>query len=202
MSKFSLFVALMAGLALSLPVAAKMYKWVDDKGVTHYGETVPPEYAHKDRTELNKAGREVGRKEVLTPEERLAKERAEAQKREEEEAAREQKRRDRALVSTYSNVEEIDLARSRNLQQVEARIGSIGSQIKMVESSLTGLRKEADGYNAAGKKIPASLQDDLKESQERMAKLQLDMEKARAEKADLDARYDADKARYRELTGK
>lgn len=202
MSKFKLFVALMAGLAFSFPVAAKMYKWVDDKGVTHYGETIPPEYAHKDRTELNKAGRTVGKKEVLTPEERLAKEQAEAQKREEEEVAREQKRRDKALISTYSNVEEIDLARSRNLQQVEARIDSIGSQLKMVESNLTGLKKEADGYNAAGKKIPPSLQEDLKESQERMAKMQQDMEKARAEKADLDARYDADKARYKELTGK
>lgn len=202
MTKSKLLVALIAGLAFSLPVAAKMYKWVDDKGVTHYGETIPPEYAHKDRSELDKSGRVVEKKEVLTPEERRANEEAEAKKRADEAAAQERKRRDKALVNTYSSEKEIDLARNRNLQQVEARIGSIGSQLKMADSNLAGLKKEVDGYNAAGKKIPASLQEDLKESQERLAKLQQDMEKAKAEKAALDARYDADKVRYKELTGK
>jgi hypothetical protein len=30
-------------LALALPAAAQMYKWVDEKGVTHYTETPPPD---------------------------------------------------------------------------------------------------------------------------------------------------------------
>jgi len=202
MTRLKLAVALIAGIAFSLPAAAKMYKWVDDQGVTHYGETVPPEYADKDRSELNKAGRVIKKNEVLTPEERRAKEQADAEKRAEDEAAREQKRRDKALLSTYSNEKEIDLARGRNLQQVEARINSINSQLKMAEGNLAGLKKETDGYNAAGKKIPASLQEDMKESQARLAKLQHDLEKAKAEKTALDARYDAEKARYKELTGK
>ncbi|WP_435628076.1 DUF4124 domain-containing protein [Candidatus Ferrigenium straubiae] len=202
MTKFKLFAALIAGIAFSLPAAAKMYKWVDDKGVTHYGETVPPEYAGKDRTELNKEGRAVKKQEVLTPEERRASEQSGAKKRAEEEAALEQKRRDKALVNTYSNSSEIDLARNRNLQQVEARITSINSRLKMAEDNLAGLNKEADGYNSAGRKVPASLREDLKETQERVTKLLQDQEQAKAEKAALDARYDADKARYKELTGK
>jgi len=202
MTKLKLFAALIACLAFSFPVAAKTYKWVDDKGVTHYGETVPPEYAGKDRTELNKAGRVIKKEEVLTPEERLANEQAHAKKRADEEASREQRRYDKALLSTYSNEKEVDLARNRNLQQVEARINSIGSQLKMADGNLAGLKKEADGYKVSGKKIPASLQEDLDESQVRLTKLQQDMEKAKAEKAALDARYDADKARYKELTGK
>lgn len=202
MSKYRLLAALIAGLAFSLPASAKMYKWVDDQGVTHYGETIPPEYANKDRAELNKAGRTVKKQEVLTPEERRASEEKNAEKRAEEKAALEQKRRDKALVNTYSNSNEIDLARNRNLQQLDARINSINSQLKMAEGNLAGLKKEADTYNASGKKIPASLQEDLKEAEERLAKLQQDQEKAGAEKAALNARYDADKARYRELTGK
>ena len=202
MTRLKLAVALIAGIAFSLPVAAKMYKWVDDNGTTHYGETIPPEYANKDRSELNKAGRAINKKEALTPEERLAKKQADAKKREEDAAAREQKRRDRALTSTYSNEKEIDLARNRNLQQVEARINTINSQIKTAEGNLASLKKEADGYNAAGKKIHDNLQADLNVSQARLAKLQKDMGKAQAEKAALNARYDADKARYKELTGK
>ena len=202
MTKLKLFAALIAGIAFSFPVAAKMYKWVDDKGVTHYGETIPPEYANKDRSELGKSGRVVAKKEVLTPEERLASEQADVKKRADEEAALERKSRDKALVNTYSNEKEIDLARNRNLQQVEARINSINSQLKMANDNLLAFQKEADALAKAGKKIHPSLQEDLKESQERLAKLQQDMEKAKAEKAALDARYDADKARYKELTGK
>ncbi len=202
MSQFKLFIALAAGIALSFPATAKLYKWVDENGTTHYSETIPPKYADKDRAELNKTGRVIKQQEVLTPEERRAKEEADARKREEEEAAREQKRRDNALVSTYSNVDEIELARTRNLQQVEARINSINSQVKSANDNLLSFQKEVDRYNAADKKIPASLQDDLQESQSRLGALQQDLENAKAEKAALDARYDADKARYRELTGR
>lgn len=205
MTQLKSFAALIAGIAFSLPVAAKMYKWVDDNGTTHYGETIPPEYADKDRSQLDK-GRVTKKVEVLTPEERraeeAAKKTADAKKRADEELALEQKRRDKALVNTYSNEKEIDLARSRNLQQVDARINSIGSQLKMANDNLLALQKEAEGLSKAGKKAPPSLQEDIHETQTRLSKLQQDLDKANAEKAAMDARYDADKARYRELTGK
>lgn len=202
MTKLKLLVALAIGIAFSLPVSAKMYKWVDDKGTTHYGETIPPEYANKNRTELDKGGRVIEKKEVLTPEERRANEQADAKKRVADEAALEAKRRDKALVNTYSNEKEIDLARSRNLQQIDARVNSINSQIKTANGSLQGFQKEADGFTKAGKPIPQTLQEDLKESQARLDKLKQDLEKATAEKTTIEARYDADKARYKELTGK
>src|ERR1700687_4653235 len=98
MTKPKLFVALITGLTLSLPVAAKLYKWVDDNGTTHYGETIPPEYANKDRVELNEEGRVIKNQEVITPERRLAKEQEDAKKREEEKAAFEQQRHDKTLT--------------------------------------------------------------------------------------------------------
>ena len=202
MIKTGLLVVFAIGITFSLPVAAKMYKWVDDKGTTHYGETIPPEYANKNRTELDKGGRVIEKKEVLTPEERRANEQAEAKKRAADEAALEAKRRDRALVNTYSNEKEIDLARSRNLQQIDARVNSISSQVKTANGSLLGFQKEADGLTKAGKPIPQTLKDDLQESQARLDKLKQDLEKATAEKTAIEARYDADKARYKELTGK
>ena len=202
MTQLKLIAVFIAGIAFSFPVAAKMYKWVDDKGTTHYGETIPPEYADKDRSELGKSGRVIEKKEVLTPEERRANEQADIKKRGDEQAELERKRRDKALVNTYSNEQEIDLARNRNLQQIEARINSINSRLKMANDNLLAFQKEAEARAKAGKKIYPSLQEDLKESQARSARLQQDLEKAKAEKATLDARYDADKARYKELTGK
>ena len=202
MTRSGLLVALIAGITLSLPVSAKLYKWVDDNGVTHYGETIPPEYADKDRAVINKEGRITKKSVSLTPEEILAKEQAEEKKRSEKEAALELKRRDNALINTYSNEQEIDLARKRNLQQLEARVNSINSQIKTAQGNLLGLQKESDDLAKANKKLPASLREDLQEHQSRLDKLQQDLKKAESEKAALEARYDADKARYRELTNK
>jgi hypothetical protein len=197
-----LLAALVASLTFSLPVAAKLYKWVDNDGVTHYGETIPPEYADKDRTELNQSGRVIKQENVLTPEEQRAKREADAGKREDEKAALEKKRHDHTLLSTYSNEQEIDLARSRSLQQVEARLSSVNSQLKLASDNLLALQKEANRYTDTKKPIPNSLQEDLNESQERQDRLQQSLKNVEAEKASIEARYDADKVRYRELTGK
>jgi hypothetical protein len=179
-----------------------MYKWVDDRGQTHYGETIPPEYANKDRTELGKDGRIIKKTDVLTPEEHRAIEQAEVQKRAEDKAVLEKKRRDQSLLNTFSSVKEIDLSKARNLQQVEGRINSMTVQIKMTQDTLQGHQKEADSKAKAGKKIPTSLQEDIDETQQLLEKQQLDLEKFKAEKIAVEQRYEADKVRYMELTGK
>lgn len=201
-NKLKLCVALITGITFSLPVAAKLYKWVDDKGTTHYGETIPPEYADKDRVELNQAGHVIKNEEVVTPERRRAKELEDAKKRDDDNVVLEQRRHDRTLLNTYSNVKEIDQARLRSVQQIDASINVLNSYIKTANDNLLGLQKEADGYTNANRKIPASLEEDLQEAEARLAKLQHDAEKPNAEKAALEARFTADKARYMDLTGK
>ena len=192
--------------AFSLPAEAKMYKWVDDAGVTHYGETIPPQYADKDRVELNRSGRVVNTTDVLTPDELRAQREAQAQEkaeqREQERAKQEQQRHDRMLVNTYSNSAEIDLARKRNLQQIESRINSFNAQIKIIEDNLTTLNKEADGYIQKKRPVPQSLQEDVIEMKSRLEKLEADLQKPISEREALNARFDADKARFHELTGK
>jgi predicted RNase H-like nuclease (RuvC/YqgF family) len=202
MTKLKFFFALITGLTLSFPAAAKLYKWVDDNGVTHYGETIPPEYADKDREELNKYGRVIKSEEVMTPERRREKEQEEEKQREAEKAALEQQRHDRTLINTYSNVNEIDLARKRSVQQIDARINMLNSNLNTANDRLLSLQNEADRYAKSNREIPASLKDDLKITQERRDKLQQDLEKPNAQKAALEARFNADRKRYIELTGK
>jgi chromosome segregation ATPase len=105
------------------------------------------------------------------------------------------------LTSTYSNVKEIDLARNRSLQQVKARITNHNAQLEMANKNLLGLNQEAESYTKAKKEIPAPLKDDIKRSKARISKLKHNLDKSLAEKASVEARYDADKERYRELTG-
>lgn len=189
---------LAAGLAIcavfSMTAEAKLYKWVDDKGETHYGEVIPPEYADRDRIQLDK-GREVRETKKKNASTGASKNTTE------EDAAIEQRRKDKALLNTYSNEKEIDLARNRNLQQVNARIDSIQLMQKSAREALDSYVKEADSFTKAGRKIPVSLQSDIAEAKDRVATLQQDLAQAQEKAASVKASFEADKVRYRELTG-
>jgi len=37
------------------------YKWVDEQGVTHYGDHIPPEYASQEQHIMNSQGVEISR---------------------------------------------------------------------------------------------------------------------------------------------
>jgi len=201
MNMLKLLAALIASLTLSFPAMATLYKWVDDNGTTHYGQTIPPEYADKDHEVLNKSGRVIETQEVMTPERRRAKELQDAKNHQQAEAALEQQRHDRTLLDTYSNVNEIDLARTRNLQQIDARINAINSFIKSANDNLAALQAEADHYDKLKRKIPYSLNQDLKITKERLSQLQQDLQGPVADKAAMQARFAADRARYIQLTG-
>src|SRR5580698_164387 len=74
--------------------APAAYKWVDDQGVVHYGDSVPPQYAQKETTLLNKQGVAIGHKDASKSAAELAAEAA-AQ----EQLAR-QKQHDSVLLAT------------------------------------------------------------------------------------------------------
>jgi len=180
--------------AVSLNAEAKLFKWVDNNGTTHYGETIPPEYANKDAVKLEK-----GR--IEKREDKNANQKA-AQKDPAAEKARiEAERHDNALINTYSSEKEIDLARDRNLQQVEARTGSFSTLLKSAQENEVSLQKEAEGLAKQGRKIPKSLEEELVEAKARIVKLQGDLDNSLKENEAVKARYEADKIRYRELKG-
>ena len=55
------------------PARRVTYRWVDDQGVVHYGDQVPPQYAQKEHTVLNTQGVEVKRLDAQkTPEQQAA----------------------------------------------------------------------------------------------------------------------------------
>lgn len=194
------YIALSA-ILISLPVVAKTYQCVDAKNVPRRGDTLPAECVNRDYVVLDK-GQIVKSVHVSTPEEQRVRDAEAARSSLQESAARDQKLHDKSLTDTYSNANEIELSRSRSLQQVDARINSVNSQLKAANSNLLALQKDADSRNKVGGKPPESLQVDIKVAQERVTRLQQDMEKYKAEKLAVEARYDADKARYKELTGK
>jgi chromosome segregation ATPase len=180
--------------AFGATAEAKLYKWVDDKGETHYGEVVPPEYANKDKVQFNEKGREVKRKDA-------AGDAVQDKKRaEEEQAAIDRRRRDQALINTYSSEKEIDLARDRNLQQIVARINSVQTLLKTAQDNLDNYRKEAESAKKGGRKIHDSLHADIAEAEKKVEKLKQELAAAQDKESSIKASFEADKERYRELT--
>jgi chromosome segregation ATPase len=175
---------------------AKLFKWVDKDGTTHYGETIPPEYADRDTKQLDK-GRVVDRDDNFDAVKKQSlKTDSTADK-----ATLEAKRRDNALLNSYTNENEIDLARDRNLLQIEARVNSYTTLIKSAQDSLDSLLKESDSRTKSGRKIPQSLTDDIAAAEERVNKMKKDLETNKKESETVKARYEADKQRFRELKG-
>jgi len=113
----------------------------------------------------------------------------------------EAERHDNALINTYSSEKEIDLARDRNLQQVEARINSFSTLLKSAQENLVSLQQEQERLTQQKRKTPKSLEEDLDEAQQRIDKFQTDLGNSQQELATVKARYAAEKVRYRELKG-
>jgi phage-related minor tail protein len=181
---------------ISMNVEAKLYKWVDKNGQTHYGETIPPEYADRDTKMLNQ-GRVSDRSETFDDK------KINSTKKEtpEDKAAMEARRKDEALLNSFTTEKEIDLARDRSLLQIEARINSYTTLLKSAQTSLDDLHKENDTRAKQGRAIPQSLTDDIAAAEARVAKLQKDLENSQKESAAVRTRYDGEKQRFRQLKG-
>jgi hypothetical protein len=199
----SLLPLLLLAIASGPAAAQKLYKWVDKDGQVHYGDRIPPEYADQDRDVLNQRGLTVGREEgAETPEEAREREAREKAAR----VAEEQAQRDRMLISTYQNVDEIEQLRARRVDQIDA-------QILIQEQSLANLKaRHAEQLKRASRfaplnqdpkapPMPEGMADDLKRAENDIRTQELNLDKRREERKALNRQFDADVARYRELRG-
>lgn len=197
-----LLIIVSMGLAFSLPAQATMYKWVDTKGKVHYGDTIPPEYAKQGNAQLNQSGVVVKKTSAaLTPEQIKARDEAEAKEKVEKAVAAEQQRRDKALLATYTDITEIDLALQRNLGQVDIQIKSNELRIKSVQGRYDGLKKQEASFVQRNKPVPPDLISDIKTTGEEMGRFRGNIANLEKEKGGLRSRFGADKIRFRELKG-
>jgi len=189
--------ALAALLAHSGGARAALYKWVDDKGVVHYSDSVPPEAVNKGNVELNKQGVQVKKTEPApTPEQLQAKaleaERQRILAKQQEEVAR----RDRALLSSYTSENEIDLARARAMQTIDNVTQSAQAYVALLNKRKEGvLARKA----AAGDAPPTGLERELEMLTGEIERQTDLLVQKKREAATVTAKYDADRQRWREL---
>jgi len=195
----ALAMLMLAALVLNAPAArATTYKWVDDQGVVHYTDKMPPEAINKGNVELNKQGIPIKKTEpALTPEQRRARELEDERARLAAKARDDVARKDRALLQSYTTESEIDLSKKRALGTIEAQIQSAQAYVAILTK-----RKEEIMVRVAAlgdKPQPPSLEREIANVNEELQK-QADLIAAKRKEAiTVTARYDADKQRWREL---
>jgi hypothetical protein len=199
----SLIAKLTAACALALaasgPVLADTFECVGADGKTHVGQPVPPECIGRATYRITSDGRKIlvdpG---ALTPEQQAKKDAEKKIKDEEEKRRLECQRRDKALVTTYTKAEDIDVARDRALQQATDAITGTRQHIADTQALQIKLRKDADAYK--GKKIPAELKQQIDEADRDIGNNQLLVVTQRKELDGIRERYAAEKKRYLEIT--
>ena len=177
---------------------AATYKWVDDKGVVHYTDKIPPEAVNKGNVLLDKNAVPIRRTEPpLTPDQRRAKAEEDARA---QQLAKERElveRRDRALLATYTIESEIDLARNRALSTIDAQVQSSAAYAANLNKRKTEL--EAKKAALGDKPVPPVMERELGNISAELAK-QSDLVAAKQrEIGAVNAKYDADKKRWKEL---
>lgn len=196
------------GAALASTSALAVYKCVDEKGVTHYGDVMPPQCAKKAITEMSKQGSVVKQYEApLTPEQLKAQDEEREKRREGEKKLAEQKLKDHALIATYGSEREFDVARDKDTAGLDARKKSLMARNGDVDKQLQKNQNEMDFYKAGKSKsgktneAPPQLVADFNRAKGERAALDKELAKVDADRLAVIARYDTEKARWKKLKG-
>lgn len=211
----------LAAAALSLlPLAAaaqsgpaQTYRCVGTDGKKYYEQVMPPQCLGRKIDVLNSQGQVIRRIDPQGDEkQREAKEAEATKKREEDKLAREERRRNNALLATYTSEKDIEDARARALaennkamKQVRARIADIkkrqvtlGKEMEFYKEGAADSKKK--GAAAKGPKPPPKLLDDMRMAEVDLKAQEQLLDAKQREVDGINAKYDEDKRRYLDLT--
>jgi len=198
---YSLLAAVAAvSLLAASPAVAGMYRWVDGNGRVHYGDTLPPTYQQSGAAEMSKQGNIIKR--TQSEAERRAQAEREAEQKRIQDEQQKQAQLDRALTQTYTTEAEIDLARDRALENYKLMIRGAEIRAGAVDANLADLRTRIANIQKAGRKVGPGLQEQLDQAVRESEELKRTIQKNQSAMVQVREKYEADKLRFRELTGK
>ena len=196
---FGLASLLSAGAdAASTDKKATTYRWVDEQGIVHYGDSIPPQYAEKEHAVLNNQGVVVGHAEAQKTPEQLA---AEAQA---FEVTRKQQQHDTFLLATYTSVKDIESLRDVRLDQLQGQRTAAEQYVENLHSRLVALQgrvKHFRPYNARpdARRMPDDLAEDLVHTLNEMRTQSNALVAKNKEVSAVRAQFEMDIDRYRAL---
>jgi Domain of unknown function (DUF4124) len=177
------------------------YKWVDEQGVTHYGQVVPPEFATRDRAELNGRGvpvRQFPRQ--LSPAE------AEDAQKSAADTAR-MRQHDSFLLQTYTKVSDIENLRDERMALIDGQMEIARGSIAAADQRMQSLETRIKNFYPYSKlpnarRLPDQLAEEVVRTMNERRMLDTALQKREKEKTEVRSEFDGDIARYRELTSR
>ena len=201
--KLTLLAALLAFAAGSAMAGnPKMYKWVDKDGVTHYGSSVPPEYASQQSEQLDAHGDVISTQAAQkTPAQIAAEARAKQLAQQQAQAEAAAKAHDKVLLDTYTSVADMERDRDSKVSAIEAQINVLNGSISSVENTLADYQDRANEFAGKHKPVPPNLQKQIDDSKQQLIENQQELLKQEQYKQQLQDQFTKDVERYKELTG-
>ncbi len=174
------------------------YKWVDDQGVTHYGDSIPPQYAQKESTVLNKEGVAVGHNAAAKSPAELA-----ADAMVQEQLAR-QKQHDSFLLNTYTSVKDIEQLRDERLQQIKVQRVAAEQYVATLGERLSALQVRAQNFKPYSTRpdahrMPDDLAEQMVHTLNDIRAQKAALSTSQEEEAKTQAQFQSDIDRYKEL---
>jgi hypothetical protein len=186
----AMLISLLIGTVAHADGGGKIHKWVDDKGVTHYGDKMPAKDVHRDNAVLNNQGVVIRRNQINRQHEAA------------DEALLEQQRRDRALRASYTTEDEIDLARDRHLQMDEAAIQSLEQRRIGAVKRLENSQKSAESFRNRQKPVPEDLSTEIAEIESEISRIDQQIDARKNNMEITRTRFNDDKQRFIEIKAK
>lgn len=190
--------------ALWLPVsslhAGKLYKWIDENGQVRYGDRIPPQYAKKSNKTLNSQGVVVQTKAAAKTREQIAEEQRQKElKVEQERIRREKAYKDRILLDTFTNEDEMVMTRDGKIEAIEAIIRVTNGRTEKLKHRLADLKRRAANMERSGKAVPKKMTKDISEAHQQIQQNFDYIENRKLEQQKIREKYEVDIKRFREL---
>jgi Domain of unknown function (DUF4124) len=196
----SLSAVALAGNSTPSGNGRKVYQWVDEHGITHYGDQIPPEYASQEHKVFNEHGIEIEHTDAQRTPEQLSED---DQKRAE---ALQRSNRDRNLLSSYASVQEIEHLRDQRLALLTDQIKVTGQFLDTLNKKMATLRVSSTRYkpyslDPNAPPMTDQLAEDLVRVNSDILTQQENLREKRSEAAAMSHQFDSDIARFKELKG-
>ncbi|HTV52391.1 MAG TPA: DUF4124 domain-containing protein [Steroidobacteraceae bacterium] len=187
-----------SGLVLGASSSAPVYRWVDENGVVHYGDQVPPQYSQQEKTLLDRQGMVIGHTEAQKSAAELERDARE------QEQLQKQKQHDAFLLTTYASVKDIELLRDERLEQVQGQRVAAEQYVASLNERLVGLQSRAQAYKpysdeARARRMPDELAEELVHAMNEIRGQREVVSAREHEESQIRTQFQADIDRFREL---
>ena len=201
---FIIVLLLLAPFAYAQKDATKGYfKWVDEDGVVHYGDSIPAKYRDLPKEVVNDYGVQIDYLEGKKSPEQLEAERLEEERVQKIEL---QRRADQALLATYLSVDEILLHRDRRVELFQAQARVTELYLRNLDRRLKSLRADASNFqpyseNPDAPMIADDLAKELRKTKEIINRHERNLKKFKSDEQQIIARFEGDINRFKTLRG-